>query len=207
MNLGMHIKILRKAKGWSQLQLSKKTSISRARIAQIETNPTTKVKSETMFSLANAFNMSVDQLSSNALFKEGGVDGLEIRPVTKKVPVIKWNQINHSKEQRMESDKWIGTPLEIADSAFALEVEGNAMTSSAGISFPNGSIIYINPAAEHKNGDKVVTAHKKSGVGVFRTYINEAGQKMLLAQNPQYPTLNMSDYVVIGVVVGCFQAI
>ncbi len=208
MNLGIRIKSLRKNKNWSQLQLAERTSISRARIAQIETNPSTEVKAETMRSLANALDVTIEQLSSRSLFKGGKDEGLEIRPISQKVPIITWEILKTYKQgQPMQGEKWLGSPVDVTDNAFALHVEGSAMTSTTGTSFPAESIIFVNPDKEHKNGDKVVALNKSTRSGVFRIYINEAGQEMLLAQNPQYPTLNMSDYVIIGVVVGCFHAI
>ena len=39
MNLGKRIKALRKDQGWTQSDLAKRTSLSRGRLAQIETDP------------------------------------------------------------------------------------------------------------------------------------------------------------------------
>ena len=208
MNLGIRIKTLRKNKNWSQQVLADKTSISRARIAQIETNPTTEVKSETMRSLANALDVTIEQLSSRSLFKGGESDGLEIRPISQKIPIIHWNDLKTYKEgQLMTSNKWLGSPVDIPDNAFALSVKGNSMVSTSGTSFSPESVIFVNPNQTHKNGDKVVAIHKTTKHGVFRTYVDEAGSEMLLALNSQYPTLHITDYTIIGVVVGCFQAI
>ena len=61
MDLGRKVKALRKGEGWSQLDLSKKTLLSRGRIAQLETNPVAEVKGDSLVSLAKAFGLSSSQ--------------------------------------------------------------------------------------------------------------------------------------------------
>ena len=46
MNLGERVKKLRKDQGWSQQDFANRTSISRARVAQLETDPTAEVKAD-----------------------------------------------------------------------------------------------------------------------------------------------------------------
>lgn len=55
MNLGKRIKSLRKEQGWTQKELSKRTSLSRGRLAQIETDPLAEVRGDSLVSLAKAF--------------------------------------------------------------------------------------------------------------------------------------------------------
>jgi SOS-response transcriptional repressor LexA len=209
MNLGTRIKTLRKAKGWSQLELSKRTSISRPRIAQIETNPGTEVKAETMRSLAKAFDLTVEQLSSVSLFDKGGnAHEVTIRPITTKLPVLTWDEIQvYLKGKDMQDKQWVGSPTNLSNNAFAMCVENSAMISNIGASFNQGSIIFIEPDINYKSGDKVVALCKSTNTGVFRTYIEEANQKMLIPSNSQYQTLNADDYLIIGVVVGSYQAV
>ena len=209
MNLGIRIKTLRKAKGWSQLELSKRTSISRPRIAQIETNPSTEVKSETMRSLAKAFDLTVEQLSSISLFDQGVKDNeLTIRPITNKLPILIWDDIQeHLKGRDMQDKQWVGSPSNLSNNAFAMAIENTAMVSNIEVSFNKGSIIFIEPDINYKSGDKVVALCKSTNAGVFRTYIEEANQKMLIPSNSQYQTLNADDYIIIGVVVGSYQAV
>jgi transcriptional regulator with XRE-family HTH domain len=209
MNLGIRIKTLRKAKGWSQLELSKRTNISRPRIAQIETNPSTEVKSETMRSLAKAFDLTVEQLSSISLFDQGVKDNeLTIRPITNKLPILIWDDIQkHLKGKDMQDKQWVGSPSNLSNNAFAMAVENTAMVSNIEVSFNIGSIIFIEPDINYKSGDKVVALCKTTNTGVFRTFIDEANQKMLIPSNSQYQTLNADDYLIIGVVVGSYQAV
>lgn len=209
MNLGTRIKTLRKAKGWSQLELSKRTSISRPRIAQIETNPGTEVKSETMRSLAKAFDLTVEQLSSVSLFDKG-VNNHEvtIRPLTTKLPILQWGEIKlYLKGRDMEDKQWVGSPTNLSNNAFAMCVENSAMVSNIEVSFNQGSIIFIEPDINYKSGDKVVALCKTTNTGVFRTFIEEANNRMLIPSNTQYQTLNADDYLIIGVVVGSYQAV
>ena len=59
MNLGERVKKLRKDQGWSQQDFANRTSISRARVAQLETDPTAEVKAAGLVSIAKAFGCSI----------------------------------------------------------------------------------------------------------------------------------------------------
>lgn len=76
MSIGVTIRALRKAKQWTQEDLAKRVNVSRGRIGQIETDPTTEVKAETLLSLAKALGCEPSQLksgleSSNQIFQPG----------------------------------------------------------------------------------------------------------------------------------------
>ncbi|MEH6580160.1 MAG: S24 family peptidase [Amphritea sp.] len=55
MSIGENIKKLRKAREWSQVELAKRVGISRVRITQIESDPTTHVRGDTLLNLAKVF--------------------------------------------------------------------------------------------------------------------------------------------------------
>ena len=122
MNLGKRIKALRKDQGWTQSDLAKRTSLSRGRLAQIETDPLAEVRGDSLVSLAKAFGYSTEQLlSADEL---GLLAGLKLQPVTKKAPVISWASLISIVEGTfmLESNtNWIGCPEDVSDSAFALK--------------------------------------------------------------------------------------
>ena len=207
MDLGKRIKNLRKDQGWTQLDLSKATSLSRGRIAQIETNPLAEVKGESLVSLAKAFGYSTEQLlSADEL---GLLAGMRLQPVTKKVPVISWASLESVMNGKfmLESNQWVGCPHDISDNSFVLEVENDLMTSSTGRSYPRGAYIFIDQDRLAKSGDRVIAIDRNTMESVFRELVIDGGIKYLKPLNTAYPVQQCSESThIIGVIVGSYMA-
>jgi len=207
MDLGKRLKGLRKDNGWSQLELSKRTSISRGRIAQIETNPVAEVKGESLVSLAKAFGYSTEQLLSGD--ELGPMAGLKLQPVTKKAPVISWASLESiiNGNIMLESNKWVGCPHDISDNSFALEVQNDLMTSPTGRSYPVGALIFVDQDRPAKSGDRVVAIDRETLDSVFREYVIDGGVRYLKPLNTHYPMQTCTDSThIIGVIVGSYMA-
>ena len=208
MNLGKRIKALRKDQGWTQSDLAKRTSLSRGRLAQIETDPLAEVRGDSLVSLAKAFGYSTEQLlSADEL---GLLAGLKLQPVTKKAPVISWASLISIVEGTfmLESNtNWIGCPEDVSDSAFALEVQNDVMTSSTGRSYPKGTFIFVDPQKPHKTGDRVVAIDRDTNESVFREYVVDGGVSYLKPLNTAYPMQQCGENThIIGVIVGSYMA-
>ncbi|WP_271270515.1 XRE family transcriptional regulator [Aliamphritea hakodatensis] len=63
MSIGKNVRALRKERKWTQEELARRINISRGRIAQIEKDPNSDVKAETLLSLAKAFGCLPADLS------------------------------------------------------------------------------------------------------------------------------------------------
>jgi len=208
LDLGKRVKGLRKDQGWTQLDLSKRTNLSRGRIAQIETNPLAEVKGDTLVSLAKAFGYSTEQLISDD--ELGLLAGLKLQPITKKAPVISWASLRDILEGTFsmdESYQWVGCPHDISDNAFALEVQNDVMTANNGRSYPKGTLIFIDQTKQSKTGDRVIAIDKETMESVFREYVVDGGVKYLKPLNTAYPIQKFNDNThVIGVIVGSYIA-
>ena len=88
MDLGKRVKALREDAGWKQVDVSKKSGVSRARISQIETNALTDVKGDTLVSLAKAFDLSVEQLMAPDVFTMSLFTELRNQPKTNLVKYL-----------------------------------------------------------------------------------------------------------------------
>ena len=105
----MRVKNLRKDHGWSQEEFANKISLSRGRLAQLETDPKAEVKAIALLSIAKAFGCSIEQLmSNNVISKTDGV--AKLQPITRKAPVVNWASLKNllNGEFNMESEVWIG---------------------------------------------------------------------------------------------------
>ena len=207
MDLGKKVKALRKGEGWSQLDLSKKTLLSRGRIAQLETNPVAEVKGDSLVSLAKAFGITTEQLMSNRDPEK--LVGIKLQPITRKAPIMSWDSLPHilTGSFMLESSEWVGCPHDISDNSFALEVVNDLMTSANGRSYTQGALIFVDRERQAKSGDRVIAINRVTLQSVFREYVVDGGVGYLKALNTAYPIIEMTnDHTVIGVIVGSYIA-
>jgi len=99
-------------------------------------------------------------------------------------------------------DEWLYSDAHIEGIGFWLRVHGDSMTSSAGISIPEGMSILVDTGKEPKNGSLVVAKIEDTNEATFKKYIEDSGQKYLKALNPLYPLIPIGENCkIIGVVV------
>ena len=206
MNFGKRVKELRKGQGWTQEDLAKRTSLSRGRIAQIETDPLAKVGGNSLVSLANAFGYSTEQLlSADEL---GLLADLKLQPVTRKVPLIDWKSLNSivTKTFVLESSNWIGCPYDLSEKSFVLEVQDELMTSIHGRSYPKGALIFVDAEREPKAGERVIAIDTVTLSAVFREYVISGSATYLKPLNERYPIKALQQSTsIIGVVAGSYM--
>ena len=206
MNLGKRIKELRKAQGWTQTDLSKRTSVSRGRIGQLETDPLAKVGGNSLVSLAKAFGYSTEQLlSADEL---GLLVDLKLQPFTRKVPLIDWKSLKSIVDKTfvLESSNWIGCPYDLSEKSFVLEVQDELMTSIHGRSYPKGALIFVDAEREPKAGERVIAIDTVTLSAVFREYVISGSATYLKPLNERYPIKSLQKSTsIIGVVAGSYM--
>jgi SOS-response transcriptional repressor LexA len=86
---------------------------------------------------------------------------------------------------------------------FALRVHGDSMVDeTGGLSFPDDSIIVVDPTATASPGDPVVVRRTKTEKTSFRLLEFYDRHYFLKPLNPRYPTVAMPDDArIIGVVI------
>jgi SOS-response transcriptional repressor LexA len=82
---------------------------------------------------------------------------------------------------------------------YALRVHGDSMVGASGESFPEGSIIIVEPALKPRPGDYVV-ARSRENETTFKQLVKADGEYFLRPLNPSYPTKPLGNATVIGVV-------
>lgn len=203
----MRVKNLRKDHGWSQEEFANKISLSRGRLAQLETDPKAEVKAIALLSIAKAFGCSIEQLmSNNAINRTDGV--IKLQPITRKAPVVKWGSLKDLLNGvfKMESDKWVGCPEDLNENAFALEVKDEVMTASNGKSYPLGTLIFVDVDREPKSGDRIVAIDTDNLSAVFREFVISGGVQYLKPLNDRYPIAEfLTSTKILGVVVGSYM--
>ena len=132
---------------------------------------------------------------------------LEESPTTSKnlltVPLIEWDQIADDRARNISP--LIPCPTEHGPNTFATHVKDNTMTAQYGRSYPEGSIIYIDPdrADEAQPGDRVF-AIIEGKIPSFKLYGEADGERYLQSINLQYPIIKRP-FEITGIVIGMWM--
>ncbi|KIR18984.1 putative HTH-type transcriptional regulator [Pseudomonas fluorescens] len=128
-----------------------------------------------------------------------------------KVPLISWVQAGAWSEaisnlESYEADSWLSCPVPISHYGYALKVLGDSMTNPGpGRSYPAGCIIFVDPEAETKTGDRVIARVSRTNEATFKILVEDAGRQFLRPINPQYPVIDITEEThICGKVVGSF---
>jgi SOS-response transcriptional repressor LexA len=128
-----------------------------------------------------------------------------------KVPLISWVQAGAwceaiSNFEAYDADSWLSCPVTISSQGYALKVQGDSMTNPGpGRSYPTGCIIFVDPDAETKTGDRVIARLSRTNEATFKVLVEDAGQQFLKPINPQYPIIPITEEThICGKVVGSF---
>ncbi|MDB6445173.1 S24 family peptidase [Pseudomonas sp. 21TX0197] len=128
-----------------------------------------------------------------------------------KVPLISWVQAGAwceaiSNIDLYDADSWLSCPVPISNQGYALKVLGDSMTNPGpGRSYPTGCIIFVDPEAETKTGDRVIARVPRTNEATFKVLVEDAGRQFLKPINPQYPIIEITEEThICGKVVGSF---
>jgi len=134
---------------------------------------------------------------------EDGPMTANIQPVTRKgrVPLISWVIAGNLEEiqdmyQPGEADEWIDAwETKPGANSFALKVSGDSMTSPypGERSFPDGTIIIVDPGRACDAGDYVVAKDVATQQATFKRLAHDGGRWFLKPLNPTYPILEIDD--------------
>lgn len=126
-----------------------------------------------------------------------------VQPVTTKgrVPLISWVIAGNLEEiqdmyQPGEADEWVETTeAKPGKNSFALRVSGDSMTSPypGDISFPDGTIIVVDPSRACDAGDFVIAKDVATQQATFKRLVHDGGRWFLKPLNPAYPIIEIDD--------------
>ena len=130
------------------------------------------------------------------------------RDLRNEVPLISWVQAGDWRNlednfHAGDAERWVATNATVGKHSFALRIVGDSMTNpGASPSFPEGTIIIVDPEREASPGRYVVVRQKSDTECTFKQLVRDAGKHYLKPLNPRYPLLEMlPDAVICGVLV------
>lgn len=127
-----------------------------------------------------------------------------------RVPLISWVQAGVWNEaidiyEPGYAEEWLPILQNGGSQAYALRVEGDSMTSSYGKSYPEGTIIIVNPDLRSPStGQRVVAKLNGTNKVTFKVFVEEDGRRWLKPLNPQHPPI-YDEFDVIGTVTAKYE--
>lgn len=198
--------------------LANRTGISQPTIWRFCNGLMLNPKSAHLITLANALNISLDWLQSgrgDMLTQHLRSDTLgpgvygTVEPVRSfgRYPVLRWIDINAGNPHEENNphgaaNVWESALVEAAGPrAFWLYVVGDSMTAVHGKSFPEHTLILVDPDVEAVAGRFVVARAPGTGRPVFKRLTTDGANWFLASLNEQYPLMPIESPEVIGVCV------
>jgi SOS-response transcriptional repressor LexA len=132
----------------------------------------------------------------------GGESNVGELEIGRKVPLISWVEaglLNDISDPYSPGDaeEWVSTTESNPSSeAFALRVSGSSMTSpdpDAQYSFPEGTILIVDPNREAMPGDFVIAKDVDTQQATFKRLATDGGRWYLKPLNPQFKTVEIDD--------------
>ncbi|MDC9623576.1 XRE family transcriptional regulator [Xenorhabdus sp. XENO-7] len=208
-NFKTRISLARKAIDITQGELADKVGVVRRQIAAYEAGDS-KPREKVLINLAAVLGTTVEWLS------QGVGDGPELNNVTQtvtvlRVPVYSYEQAfeqglllltKKDNEFYISSGKYVEVPSGFSNRAFGVEVQGDSMESTSGVSFYHGMIVIFDPAYPAKNGELVLIADLANKTSIFRQLIKDQGYWYLRPLNDNYPIIDIThelELIAVGI--------
>lgn len=150
---------------------------------------------------------SSDAPSSLAQLHSNVTDGPDIRG---RVPLISWVQAGVWSEavdiyEPGYAEDWLPVLRNGSQHSYALRVQGDSMTAAHGKSYPEGTIIIVDPEQRSPtSGQRIIAKLVGTNAVTFKVFVEEDGRRWLKPLNPQHPPIN-DEFRVLGTVMAKYE--
>lgn len=193
----------RQGLGLSQEQFAAALGVTRSAVQQWERPGGTGPRRALQPKVAEVLGVSVAELMGAMLRAEK-----KVSTDPPKVPLLPADQAATYLEvdnfRDLDGHETIAVPVSVKRHTFAMVVRGEAMVSTSGDSFTDGSIVVVEPTLPPAPGDYVVFV-RDDHPAALRQLVAEAGSMLLKPLNPRYPLQTLEGIAVVGVVRACFK--
>ncbi len=181
----------------SEQQFAQAVGVSRGAVQQWEKAGGTAPKRSNQPRVAELLGISIAELLSGGSNTSLGVDARAEVPLVSQVEAGTYTIINNYKPTgRFET---VPVTVAVKRHTYALRVHGDSMLSLTGDSFPEGSIVIVEPEMDALPGDFVI-AMNDANQTTFKQLIRDGGDLYLKPLNTRYPIKLLGSAVIIGVV-------
>ena len=210
MTIGEKIERLRNNRHTSQRQLALFVGISHATISIMERAGADgpHPRFDTIKKIAAFFNVPLDLFNDEC--QDSGLDAMiesvndnNIDVNLKHVPV--YGGVNDAAWIDVSKANilcWYPVDRDAGKQSFGTIVNGDSMINRKDYSdsYPDGTVIIVDPEAEYIDGSYVLAFDKKNNQGLFRKIIIDGGRRLLVSNNRDYANIDITNYDNIDVV-------
>jgi len=189
--------------------------VANSAVTQWITGESKSLRPENLYALAKATGFRAEWLAIGEGAEVEKADsnvGESRQPVESyRYPVISWVAAGAWAEAVEPypagfSDRYEFSEYDSKGPAFWLEVKGDSMTSPAGQSITEGTLILVDTEAEAAPGKLVIAKLPDSNEATFKKLVNDGGKLFLKPLNPGYPIEPFDEHCrIVGVVVRALQ--
>ena len=181
----------------SEQQFAEALGVTRGAVQQWERTKGTAPRRTLQPKVAKLLGISVAELMTGSNVTAGSDMRGEV-PLVSEVEAGHYTAIDNFKSKKSGLEL-VPVNVEIKRHTFALRVHGDSMISDSHDSFPEGSILIVEPDMEAVPGDYVI-AKNAEGETTFKQLVKDAGEFYLKPLNARYPIKPLGAAEVIGVV-------
>jgi SOS-response transcriptional repressor LexA len=181
----------------SEQQFADAVGVSRGAVQQWEKPGGTAPKRSNQPMVARVLGVSVAELVSGGSYVGQGLDVRAEVPLISEVEAGNYTVIDNFKPK----GRYEMVPVSVAVKrhTYALRVHGDSMVSGTGDSFPEGSILVVEPEMDARSGDYVIALNEANET-TFKQLVRDGGDLFLKPLNTRYPIKPLGKATVIGVV-------
>jgi SOS-response transcriptional repressor LexA len=175
----------------NQTEMARLSGVPQPTVHRILSGQSDDPKITILRKIAECLNTTLGELEGGVHVKNGNALA---------VPLIEWNSIGNVEATVLSP--LIPCPTKHGPNTFATRVKDNTMTAQYGRSYPEGSIIFIDPdkASEAQSGDRVFAVIEGS-ISTFKLYGENDGERYLQSINLQYPIITR-EFEIKGLIIG-----
>jgi len=181
----------------SEQQFAEAVGVSRGAVQQWEKPGGTAPKRTNQPRVAELLGISLAELMSGGTNLGQGVDKRIEVPLVSEVEAGNYTVIDNF--QPKSNFETVPVSVPVLRHTYALRVHGDSMVSDTRDSFPDGSIIIVEPEMAPLPGDYVIALNEENET-TFKQLIRDGGEYFLKPLNLRYPIRPLGAAKIIGVV-------
>ena len=181
----------------SEQQFAEAVGVTRGAVQQWEKPAGTAPKRSNQPRVAELLGISIAELVSGGSNVERALAIRGEVPLVSEVEAGNYTVIDNFKPAPNYDSVSVSVPVK--RHTYALRVHGDSMASGTGDSFPDGSIVVVEPELKAQTGDYVIALNEKNQT-TFKQLVRDAGEYFLKPLNPRYPIRPLGSARIIGVI-------
>lgn len=181
----------------SEQQFADAIGVSRGAVQQWERAGGTAPRRSNQSQVARVLGITVAELLSGGTNVGGRLVVRAEVPLVSEVEAGNYTVIDNFKPKN--GFVMVPVSVDVKRHTYALRVHGDSMVSDTGDSFPEGSVIVVEPEMPALAGDYVI-ALNAAGEATFKQLVKDGGDLYLKPLNNRYPIKPLGAAKIIGVV-------